>query len=122
MKRFASNALIGFLGGAIAAAVWSIVTNYIRFGYAPINPLLFSSAMLGAMNALAFAIVHSAFKLQPTLTSSCSSAALPILVGLGLALASGGFVGWSLLSVGAMIVMAALIGWLTHFIATKILN
>lgn len=122
MKKFATNAIIGFLGGAIAAALWSIITNYIRLGHVPLDPLLFWSASLGAMNALAYAVIHSAFKLQPNLTTSCVSASAPILLGFAISFATGGFVGWSLLSVGAIIVLVVLIGGTTRIIAAKMVG
>lgn len=122
MKKFATNAIVGFLGGAIAAALWSIITNYIRLGHVPLDPLLFWSTSLGAMNAIAFAGIHAAFKVRPTLTSSVVSAGAPILFGFAVSFATGGFVGWSLLSVGAIIVLVVLIGGTTRIIAAKMVG
>jgi len=119
MKTFGSNAFYGFLGGAIATAVWSIITNYLRFGYVPVNPLLFGSALTGCAYAFMYAIIHWVGGFRPTLVSSIASALATVVCGALLAISVELFVGWSLLAVAALLVWACLIGSLTHVFAAK---
>ncbi len=119
MKSFGTNAVYGFLGGAIAAAVWSMVTNYLRFGYVPIDPLLFAAALTGCTYGFVHATIHWVGGFRPTLVSSIGSAVATLACGVVLSLWLDMFVGWSLISVASLMVFAGLIGWLTHIFATE---
>jgi hypothetical protein len=119
MKEFLIKLICAFFGAALATAVYAAVTNYIRFGYVPMEPMVAVPIAVGGFYAIIYALVHGVCRVPSSLISAIACAAAMLGIAIAFAISIGFFVGWSLLVIGAVALFSVLIGSATHFLITR---